>query len=178
MPSHLHSSLRQEAAAGTAVHSVLTPPSGFWSFLGLPSAWLCLRAKATQQQHSCLVMEPWRPHKASSPAQVMRESFLGLSLHTKPPNHCLAVSTAGSGHCTQPDLCCAVLSRLLAAARAGQVRESIILTVSSTVGVGNRPRGAAPLHKQCFATVLQGETPSQAGSSPFCCCSSRNRRLG
>lgn len=104
MLSHLHSSIRQEGAAGTAVYSVLTPSSGFWSFFGLPSAWLCPRAKATQQQHSCL-MEPWRPHKASSPAQVMRESFLGLSsqLIHQTPN---AVSTAGSGHCTQADLCC------------------------------------------------------------------------
>lgn len=50
----------------------------FGPFFGLPRALLCLRAKATQQQHSCLVMEPWRPHKASSPAQVIREIFLGL----------------------------------------------------------------------------------------------------
>lgn len=112
---------------------MLTPSSGFWSFFGLPSAWLCLKAKATQQQYSHLVMEPWRPHKASSPAQVMRKSFLGIILHTKPPNHCLAVSTAV--------LCCAVLSRHLAAARAGQLRESIILTVTSTVEVGRRAQG-------------------------------------
>lgn len=82
---------------------------------------------------------------------------------TKPPNHCLAVSTAGSGHCTQPDLCCAVLPRLLAAARAGQVRESIMLTVTSTVGVGSRLRGAAPLHKKCFAILLLLQQEQEVG---------------